>query len=71
MPLPRPEKGAKLTPRETQVIELIARGLSNKLIADELRISEWTAKFHVANCVAKMGATTRTHAAVTYVLGAA
>lgn len=58
----------QLTEREHQVMELICEGLSNKLIAVRLDISEHTAKFHVANAVAKMGATTRTEAAVRFTL---
>jgi len=53
-----------LTPRETEVISLMAEGLSNKLIAARLSISEHTAKFHVNAILDKLGAETRTEAVV-------
>jgi DNA-binding NarL/FixJ family response regulator len=54
--------GEDLTPRERQVLELIALGLPNKTIARRLGISEHTAKFHVAAVMAKLGAASRTEA---------
>jgi two-component system, NarL family, nitrate/nitrite response regulator NarL len=51
-----------LTPRERQVLELLARGASNKAIARRLEITPHTAKFHVAAIVAKLGAAGRTEA---------
>ena len=51
-----------LTPREAEVLALMAKGLSNKAIADRLKISEHTAKFHVSSILAKLGASTRTEA---------
>ncbi len=51
-----------LTPREAEVLALMAKGLSNKVIADRLQISEHTAKFHVSSILAKLGAGTRTEA---------
>ena len=51
-----------LTPREVQVLELLAEGLANKAIADRLHISDQTVKFHVASIAAKLGATNRTDA---------
>ena len=48
-----------LTPRERQVLELVARGHPNKSIAYELRISEHTAKFHVGSLLAKLEAASR------------
>ena len=53
-----------LTPREREVLALIARGRSNKLIARELGISEKTVKTHVGHVLAKLGVTDRTQAAV-------
>jgi two-component system nitrate/nitrite response regulator NarL len=53
-----------LTPRETEVLGLVAEGLSNKLIADRLKISEHTAKFHVNALLTKLSAETRTEAVV-------
>lgn len=51
-----------LTPREREVLELIAQGLSNKLIARALSISEHTVKFHISSISAKLGASSRTDA---------
>ena len=49
-----------LTPREVQVLELLAEGLSNKGIAARLGISDQTVKFHVAAIAGKLGAASRT-----------
>lgn len=51
-----------LTPRELQVLELMAKGLANRDIALALGISSHTAKFHVAQILEKMQAATRTEA---------
>ena len=51
-----------LTEREIEVLALIAAGNSNKLIADQLSITEDTTKSHVKNIMAKLGANDRTHA---------
>jgi DNA-binding NarL/FixJ family response regulator len=51
-----------LTPREIQVLELLAEGLPNKAIADRLGISDQTVKFHVASISGKLGASNRTDA---------
>jgi DNA-binding NarL/FixJ family response regulator len=51
-----------LTPREQQVVQMLARGLQNKEIAVELSISERTVKFHVSSILAKLGAGNRTEA---------
>ena len=51
-----------LTPRETEVLRLVAAGLGNKEIASRLEISEHTVKFHVASIMGKMGAGSRTEA---------
>jgi DNA-binding NarL/FixJ family response regulator len=53
-----------LTPRERDVLALIAQGRSNKRIAFELGISEKTVKTHVGHVLAKLGVTDRTQAAV-------
>ena len=55
---------SELTERERQVVQLLSEGLSNKLIADRLGISDHTAKFHVNGVMMKLGASTRTEAVV-------
>jgi DNA-binding NarL/FixJ family response regulator len=49
-----------LTPREIEVLELVAEGRSNKSIAERLGISDQTVKFHVASIAGKLGASNRT-----------
>lgn len=51
-----------LTGREREVLELVSRGLPNKLIARRLQISEHTVKFHVSSIYTKLGASSRTDA---------
>jgi len=51
-----------LTPREIEVFELLGKGLSNRDIAGVLGISAHTAKYHVAQILAKVGAATRAEA---------
>ena len=51
-----------MTPREREVLGLLGRGLSNKMIARDLQISEHTAKFHVSSIYAKLGVASRTEA---------
>ena len=51
-----------LTPREREVLELVSQGLSNKLIARRLHISEHTVKFHISSITGKLGASSRTDA---------
>jgi len=53
-----------LTPRELEVLGLLALGLANKEIAHRLEISEHTAKFHVNAILAKLGAQSRVQAVV-------
>jgi len=53
------EATVSLTPRERQVLDLVARGYPNKSIAYELGITEHTAKFHVGSLLAKFGAASR------------
>lgn len=51
-----------LTPREHEVLELLSQGLSNKLIARRLQISEHTVKFHVSSLYTKLDASSRAEA---------
>lgn len=65
LPDPRPPTEALTEPlseRELEVLNLIAEGQSNKLIAHNLGISEHTVKTHVASILAKLGAASRTEA---------
>jgi DNA-binding NarL/FixJ family response regulator len=56
------EPAEPLTAREREVLELLGRGLSNKMIARDLQISEHTVKFHVSSIYAKLGAENRAEA---------
>ncbi len=57
-----PELVEPLSDRELEVLDLLAEGLSNKLLAHRLNISEHTVKTHVASIFAKLGASSRTEA---------
>jgi DNA-binding NarL/FixJ family response regulator len=61
---PAGEELERLTPREREVLELLAQGRSNKRIAFELGISEKTVKTHVGHLFEKLGVTDRTQAAL-------
>lgn len=56
------ELAEPLTPRESEVLQMLASGLGNKEIAAKLGISEHTVKFHVASILGKLGAASRTEA---------
>ena len=55
-----------LTPREREVARLMARGLTNPQIAEELGIGFGTAKTHVSQVIAKLGVSTREEATVAW-----
>jgi len=57
-----PTPGHDLTPREHQVLELVAEGLSNPDIAKELNVSRSTARAHVSQILSKLGVSNRTEA---------
>ncbi len=64
-PIDLPQLVETPTPRELEVLQLLAEGLSNKAIALELGISEHTVKFHVNALLGKLNAQSRTEAVVT------
>ncbi|QYJ79343.1 response regulator [Shewanella acanthi] len=55
-----------MTPRELQILEQLAEGLSNRMISEQLHISEGTVKVHVKNLLRKANAKSRTEMAVRY-----
>ena len=62
-PAPRPSSGTSdLTPRELEVLELVATGQSNREIGEALFITEKTAGVHVSNVLGKLGVSRRTEA---------
>ncbi len=60
-----PAADEALTAREREVLQLLAQGIPNKQIAQRLRISEHTVKFHVSAIMTKLGAASRTEAVTT------
>jgi two-component system response regulator DevR len=56
--------GSELTDREREVLALVARGFTNKQIADKLYVSEKTARNHVSHILEKLGLSRRSEAAV-------
>jgi DNA-binding NarL/FixJ family response regulator len=71
VPLPRPDRSERspggsaeaLTPREREVLALVAAGRSNRAVAEELFISVKTVSVHVSNILAKLSVSSRTEAA--------
>jgi DNA-binding NarL/FixJ family response regulator len=60
----RPAPVVSLTPREREVVRLVAEGRTNQQIATALGVTERTARAHVSNILTKLGLTSRTQAAV-------
>jgi DNA-binding NarL/FixJ family response regulator len=60
------EEFAELTDREAQILEMVSRGLQNKIIAATLHLSEHTVKIHLHNIITKLGAHNRTEAAAIF-----
>ena len=58
-PLPEP-----LTPRELEILRLLAQGLTNRQISEELVVSAATVKVHIEHIIAKLRVSDRTQAAV-------
>jgi DNA-binding NarL/FixJ family response regulator len=58
------KKVVYLTPQEQRVLSLIARGLSNREIGDQLKIEETTVRYHVTHILTKLGLENRTQAAL-------
>ena len=56
------ELSEPLTARESEVLDLLGHGLSNKMIARELHISEHTVKFHISSLYSKLGVSNRAEA---------
>ncbi len=61
---PPPPHGDKLSPREREILSLLARGASNKEIARQLEVAESTIKIHVQSILKKLNLTSRVQAAV-------
>ena len=59
-----PESPEPLSERETEVLQLLAQGHSNKELAQALSLSEKTVKTHVSNILGKLGVPSRTQAAL-------
>jgi DNA-binding NarL/FixJ family response regulator len=66
MPTDVAEKFKDLTSREREILELVATGRQNKVIANELAVSEHTVKLHIHNLLKKLGVSNRTIATTWY-----
>jgi DNA-binding CsgD family transcriptional regulator len=65
----RARRSTVLSPREVEVIEIAALGLTNAQVADRLSVSVHAVKFHLASIYRKLGVTNRTEAAFVYLRG--
>jgi len=63
-PAPADDRLAQLTEQERRILDLIARGMTNRQIGNELHLAEKTVKNYVSNLLAKLGMSRRTEAAV-------
>lgn len=63
MKLPKPEQDVELTPRQRQIVDLLAQGANDREIADALRISPSTVHKHVQNALKRTKTKTRSHLA--------
>lgn len=63
-PVPHPADRDKISPREREILVLLARGASNKEMARELKLAESTVKIHVQNILRKLKLSSRVQAAV-------
>jgi NarL family two-component system response regulator YdfI len=61
-PTARPALVEELTPREIEVLRMLAEGSGNRQIAEQMGISDHTIKFHISSILDKLGASTRTEA---------
>ena len=61
-PVHVPQTGETLTPREVEVLRLVVAGYSNRAIAEQLVISEWTVKSHLTKNYRKLNVSSRTQA---------
>ena len=50
---------SQLSPREQEIVQLVAQGHPNKVIADALKVSEWTVSTHLRRIFAKLGVSSR------------
>ncbi|MBD1846297.1 response regulator transcription factor [Cyanobacteria bacterium FACHB-63] len=64
IPTVRSSEPAPLTPREIEVLRMLAEGLGNKAIAQHLNLSEHTVKFHISSIFSKLDVSSRTEAVI-------
>ncbi|MBW4525983.1 MAG: response regulator transcription factor [Phormidium tanganyikae FI6-MK23] len=64
VPTVRSSEPAPLTPREIEVLRMLAEGMGNKAIAQHLNLSEHTVKFHISSIFSKLDVSSRTEAVI-------